>query len=186
MPAGNEFADLLAACRAGDQAALDQLVRQYLPHIRAAVRSRLSARLRARFDTHDFAQEVWVSFLQAALDRAHLPDEAALTAYLAQMARNKVGEEYRYQTTQKVGLDRDTPLDAVTEPPARTHTPSAEAAARERWDLLTDGLGERDKRMLAMLRDGFTHSAIAREFGLSDKTVQRLLARLNSRTAPHG
>lgn len=187
MSAPGEFAALLTACRDGEPAALEALVSRYLPHVRTAVRSRLSAQLRSRFDSHDFAQDVWASFLLIPLDRLHLPDESALVAYLAQMARNKVVEAYRHQTCRRVGMDRDVPLDAVGEPAARTHTPSAEAVAVEQWERLTDGLDERDKRMLARLRDGHTHAAIAREFGLSEKTVQRMLARLHTLpAATHG
>lgn len=188
MPEPNEFEVLLEACRRGEPGALDVLARRYLPHVRTAVRSRLSAVLRARFDSHDFAQDVWASFFRITLDRLDLADESALVGYLSQMARLKVAEEYRHQTTRKVGLTRNTPLDGDLELglTGRGHTPSAEVIATDQWERLTDGLSDRQRRMLAMLRDGATHVAVADEFGLSEKTVRRLVARLTDPRRPAG
>jgi RNA polymerase sigma factor (sigma-70 family) len=160
---------------------LAELVRRYKPVIRRAVRSRLSAAMRGRFDTIDFTQDVWASFFRVNLERVDLTDEPALVAYLAQMARIKVTEEFRHQTTLKVGLGREKPAGVLTEAVDDGPTPSAEVIARDRWERLTDGLDEKEKRMLVMVREGHTHAAIADEFGLSVKTVQRLVARLGGR-----
>lgn len=185
MTGKDEFANLLAACRRRDPVATAELVRRYLPHVRAAVRRRLAENLRTRFDTHDFAQDVWLSFFRAAIDRLEVQDEAALVAFLSQMARIKVAEEYRHQTTQKVGLNRDTPLEnRPQEPAGREPTPSAAAIAGDEWERLTAGLPDRERQMLRMLRDGHTHADTAAAFGLSEKTIQRLVRRLLDRGPP--
>lgn len=173
-----EITDLIARCRRGDPGALAELVRRYKPVVRRAVRSRLPSVLRGRFDSIDFTQDVWASFFRVNLDRAELADEPALVAYLAQMARNKVTEEFRRQTTLKIGRERDEPLPPKLALLDDAPTPSAEVIARDRWDHLTRGLDEREKRMLAMVRDGHTQAAIAAEFGLTVRTVRRLVARV--------
>lgn len=178
MDTPDDFPALLAACRRRDPAATDELVRRYLPHVRAAVRRRLAAHMRLRFDSHDFAQDVWLSFFRVALDRQDLRDEGALVAYLSQMARLKVAEEYRHQTTQKVGLSREAPVAEATGLTARQPTPSENATADEEWERLTAGLPDRERRMLQMLRDGHTHADTAATFQMSEKTVQRLVRRL--------
>jgi RNA polymerase sigma factor (sigma-70 family) len=182
VPESTEFTDLLAACRNGVPGAFDELVRRYKHHVRIAVRNRLSGALRKRFDSHDFTQDVWASFFRVTLDRLHLPDETALIAYLSQMARWKVGKEFRHQNTKMVAIGRDMPLDDAGEQLARVATPSAEVIARDRWEALTACLSEREKRLLEMVRDGHTHADIAREFGLSERTVQRMMARLQALT----
>lgn len=177
----DDFPTLLAACRRRDPAATAELVHRYLPHVRAAVRRRLAANMRLRFDSHDFAQDVWLSFFRVALDRSDLRDEGALVAYLSQMAQLKVAEEYRHQTTRKVGLARETPLGEAPDLTARQPTPSENATADEEWERLTAGLPDRERRMLQMLRDGHTHADTAATFQMSEKTVQRLVRRLLAR-----
>jgi RNA polymerase sigma factor (sigma-70 family) len=178
MPANDDLAVLLDACRRGDPTATAELVRRYLPYVRAAVRRRLASGMRIRFDSQDFAQDVWLSFFRAALDREDLRDERGLVAYLSQMARLKVAEEYRHQTTQKVGLDRDVPVSQTGDPTGREPSPSEAVLADDEWKRLTAGLSERERAMLQMLRDGHTHADTAAAFQLSEKTVQRLVRRL--------
>jgi RNA polymerase sigma factor (sigma-70 family) len=184
MPGNDDLPLLLEACRRGDSAAAAELVRRYLPHVRAAVRRRLAGGMRLRFDSQDFAQDVWLSFFRAAIDRVDLRDERTLIAYLSQMARTKVAEEYRHQTTQKVGLDRDVPFSQTGDgPTGRGPTPSADALADDEWERLTAGLTDRERRMLQMLREGHTYADTAAAFQLSEKTVQRLVRRLDARDA---
>lgn len=179
----NELPLLLDACRRGEQDATAELVRRYLPHVRAAVRRRLATDMRGRFDSLDFAQDVWLSFFRAALNREDLQDERGLVAYLSQMARLKVAEEYRHQTTQKVGLDRDVPLIPAADPTGRQPSPSEIVVADDEWERMTANLPERERQMLQMLRDGHTHADTAAAFHLSEKTVQRLVRRLVPRGA---
>lgn len=179
----NELSLLLDACRRGDPESTAELVRRYLPHVRAAVRRRLASDMRGRFDSLDFAQDVWLSFFRAALDREELRDERGLVAYLSQMARLKVAEEHRHQTTQKVGLDRDVPFAQTAAPTGREPSPSEVVVADDEWERLTAGLPDRERRMLQMLRDGHTHADTAAAFQLSEKTVQRLVRRLVPRGA---
>jgi RNA polymerase sigma factor (sigma-70 family) len=186
MHGTDDLLPLLEACRRKDPAATAELVRRYLPHVRAAVRRRLAASMRIRFDSHDFAQDVWLSFFRAALDREDLRDERGLVAYLSEMARLKVAEEYRHQTTQKVGLTRDVPFDRTGDPTGRGPTPSEAAVADDEWERLTAGLPDRERRMLQMLRDGHTHADTAATFRLSEKTVQRLVRRLLGRGGAAG
>lgn len=186
MPGNDELSALLDACRRGDPDAAAELVRRYRPYVQAAVRRRLASGMRLRFDSQDFTQDVWLSFFRAALDRADLRDEQSLVAYLSQMARLKVAEEYRHQTTQKVGLDRDVALAGTGDPTARGPTPSADAVADDEWARLVAGLPDRERRMLQMLRDGHTHADTAAAFQLSEKTVQRLVQRILSRGGSPG
>ena len=186
MFGNDELSLLLDACRRGDSDAATELVRRYRPHVRAAVRRRLAADLRVRFDSQDFTQEVWLSFFRAALDRADLRDERSLVAYLSQMARIKVAEEDRHQTTQKVGLDRNIPFGSTGGPADRGPTPSAAAIADDEWERLAAGLPDRERRMLQMLRDGYTHADTAAAFQLSEKTVQRLVRRILTRGGSPG
>jgi RNA polymerase sigma factor (sigma-70 family) len=180
----SEFDQLLAGCRRREAGAFAALVARYLPLVKAVVRRQLSARLRSRFDSHDFAQDVWASFFQITLDRLDVPTEQALIAYLAKMAEVKVAEEGRHQYTRKGDIRRDLSLADVPEP-AVAATPSQEVTAGDRWRQLTAALTPREREMLDMIRDGHTQEAVAARFQLTVKTVQRLLQKVR-RTSPHG
>lgn len=187
MPEHDDFRTLLDACRRREPGAAAELVHRYLPHVQAAVRRRLVVGMRARFDSVDFAQDVWLSFFRTAIDRADIGDESSLIAYLSRMARLKVAEEHRHQTTQKVGLGRESSLvESEAAPTGREPTPSAAVLADDEWQRLTGRLPDRERQMLRMLRDGHTHADTAAAFGMSEKTVQRLLRRVLGRGAPPG
>lgn len=187
MATSPEITDLIDRCRRGDPEALAELVRRYKPVVRRAVRSRLPTALRGRFDSIDFAQDVWASFFRVDFDQAKLADEPTLIAYLAQIARLKVTEEFRHQTTLKAGLRREKPILGLEKLADGGPSPSAEVIARDRWEQLTVGLDEREKRMLVMVQEGHTQAAIAAEFGLTVRTVRRLVARVtNWQTEPDG
>lgn len=182
----NEFAELLAGCRRGDAAAFAAVVERYLPHVQEAVRRRLSATLRARFDSTDFTQNVWVSFIRVTIDRLDLPDERALVAYLSQMAENKVLEECCRHATLKRNIRREVSLTELDEPADASATPSAEVMADDRWAELTAGLSPRERVMVRMLSAGHTHEAVAEQFGLTARTVGRLVRRLRVRPTAEG
>ena len=175
-----EFEQLLDGCRRREPGAFAALVQRYLPHVRAAVRRRLTARLRSRFDSHDFTQNVWASFFQVTLERLDLPTEDALVGYLARMAELKVAEEFRHQFSQKVNVRLNLPLEAVPEPAGRVATPSVEAMAGDRWEALTAALSDRERAMLRMLRDGESYQTVGERFGMTAKTVQRLMGKLRN------
>lgn len=182
----SDFERLLDGCRRQEPGAFAALVERYLPLVRAVVRRQLSARLRTRFDSHDFTQNVWASFFQVTLDRLQVPTEDDLVAYLARLAECKVAEEGRDQQALKRDIRRERSLADAPELSGSGNTPSQEVLARDRWEALTAGLSEREREMLCMIRDGHTHEAVAARFDLTTKTVQRLVERLRRRPRPEG
>ena len=62
MPNDDEFSDLLARAKAGDEQAIREFVSRFEQDVRMMVRSRLPRKLRTQFDSTDFAQAVWQSF----------------------------------------------------------------------------------------------------------------------------
>jgi len=182
----SEFDELLDGCRRREPGAFATLVERYLPHVRAAVRRRLSARLRTRFDSLDFTQNVWASFFQATLDRLDLPSEEALVAYLSRMAELKVNEEFRRQLSLKGDMRREVALGDVPEPAGRGATASQQVLTDDRLAAVTAGLSDRDRDMLRMLSEGHTYRSVAERFGLTAKTVQRLMDRVRDQPPAEG
>src|SRR5262245_27253345 len=85
----DSFRTLMTRARDGSQQAARELFERYGQRLLDAIRRRLRHPLRTRFDSADFAQDVWASFFTGALER-HFDNADELLAYLARMAKNKV------------------------------------------------------------------------------------------------
>lgn len=177
-----DFQLLMARVRGGCRDAAAELVQRYGDHIIRVVRRRLHRRLRSKFDSADFQQDVWASFFANSTETFAGPE--ALAKFLAEVAKNKVLMAVRKRLRlQKYNVDRENSLEGsaacqAADVPSPEPTPSQVAAAHEKWDQLLQGQPARYRRILALLRQGLTHEQIARELGLHEKTIQRLVRRL--------
>lgn len=107
MTEHREMQELLAAFRAGEPAAAAEFYALCEPVIRAVVRRYLHHRLRARFDSLDFVQDVWASFLTLPPDGQEFASAEGVRTFLARVAHNKVVEVFRRRFgTQKDDLAR--------------------------------------------------------------------------------
>jgi RNA polymerase sigma-70 factor (ECF subfamily) len=177
---------LVEAVRRGDQGVAAEAVKQLGPFIRAAVRRQLHRRLRTRFDSLDFVQDVWKSFLAMPPDRYAFDTPQALVGLLTRIARNKVVEAFRQNfQTQKNDITREQPLDdpdgdAEAELAAPTPTPSQFAIAAEQWQWVVGRFPAGYRGVLELLRDGHSYGDVARTSGLSLSTVNRIVRRLKT------
>jgi RNA polymerase sigma factor (sigma-70 family) len=176
------FGELWDALRAGESAEYRRLVSDCTPFLLRVVRKRLDRRLRGRFDSIDFTQAVWASFVAQmdALPAFATVDE--LRAYLAQMATNKVIDEARRQTRgsePSPEVPAALPGDVLAaEVPGHQATPSQFAMANERMEQLTAGRSHEHRRIIELKFYGETVPGIAEAVGLSQRQVRRVLVEL--------
>ncbi len=183
-----DFAVLMARVRAGDAAAMHELVADYGPYLLRAVRMRLHRQMRPKFDSTDFVQDVWASFFaDLPRDRPfNLPEE--LIAFLTRVAQNKVADAARQRLLgQKYNVNRERSLDdsRVGPPPelaARQPTPSTVAMNREEWDRLLQRQPAVYRRILILLSEGKSQSQVAQELNISEKMVSRLIRQLRKQS----
>src|SRR4051794_14361569 len=91
-----ELSDLLRRLRQGDEAAAVLLVAAYEPHLRRVVRRSLPDRIRARFDSVDVIQSVWVHVLGGLrAGRWRFADEPHYRAFLLKVARRRLFSRMR-------------------------------------------------------------------------------------------
>src|SRR6478672_13692675 len=83
------FQELLREAQAGSEAAAKELYETYVSHVLRCVRNRMWHRLRSKFDSQDFVQQVWASFFvgDGRLPDFETPDD--LIAYLVRLAMKK-------------------------------------------------------------------------------------------------
>jgi RNA polymerase sigma factor (sigma-70 family) len=178
------FRNLMCRVRQGSEDAAWELVNEYGEAIRRAVRRVLHERLRSKFDSLDFVQLVWNSFFHARgkLDRFDHPEE--LVAYLAKMARNKVGMEVRRRLmTDKYNVGHEQSLEEFQasgdqELSSRQPSPIDVAIAREQWERLVDGQPENYRQMIQLRLRGHSYQSIASAVHVDECTVRRFLKRL--------
>jgi RNA polymerase sigma-70 factor (ECF subfamily) len=180
----NEFNALLQRMRAGEPDAARELLERYGRHILYVIRRRLDQKLRSKFDSVDFLQDVWASFFTQPPEKHHFDSPEALFAYLTAMARHKVADAARQRLIyQKHNVNREHSLDGsyrwqAQGVPAPCPTPSEEVSGQEQWERLLEGRPQLQQRILTMLRQGHTHAEIAGALDLNEKTVRRLIQRL--------
>src|SRR5882724_13122049 len=87
------FQELLREAQQGSKEAAKELYETYVKYVLRCVRQRMYHKLRPRFDSQDFVQQVWASF---SVGDAKLPDfetPEELVAYLQTLAQRKVTME---------------------------------------------------------------------------------------------
>jgi RNA polymerase sigma-70 factor (ECF subfamily) len=179
----DEFATLMHRLEEGSADAARELFERYGPHIRRVVRRKLHQKLRSKFDSLDFVQDVWASFFAATDRPRRFEQPAALIAFLVRVAHNKVVATFRQRfQTDKYNVNRERSLDSAVVGPtdlaAREPSPSQLAVAREQWDRLLKGQPPHYQRILVLLRQGRTHEEIARELDVNERTVRRVIQKL--------
>jgi RNA polymerase sigma-70 factor (ECF subfamily) len=175
------FGDLIRRVRAGDQQAAADLVREYEPEIRRAVRLRLTDRRMTRvLDSMDICQSVMANFfVRAAAGQFDLERPDQVLRLLVTMARNRLLDQARRQQatrrdTRRMEAAGNEQLDAVAD---SGPSPSEVVSERELLAALRVRLTE-EERLLADHRvQGRDWAEIAAEMGGTPEGLRKRLSR---------
>jgi RNA polymerase sigma-70 factor (ECF subfamily) len=181
-----EFRRLITRVREGNPEAALELLELYSPHVLRLIRRRLSPKMRAKFDSADFVQGVWVAFFCEGQTRDFERPED-LIRFLVTIARNKLYDETRrrtqserYNVSREQSLD-DTELTGEQELEAidlRQPRPSEIAVARERWTKLLADQPPLYRKILELRCRGATFLEIADQLQVHERTARRVFERL--------
>lgn len=181
---------LLRLARAGDSAALGQLLERYQPYLALLARLQIGRRLQGKVDAADLVQETYLK-VQRSFARFQGQSEGEFVQWLRQILAASLADLMRhYLGTQgrDVRLERELVQDfdqssRVLEAGllAPQSTPSQQASRREQAVLLADTL-ERlspDHREVMILRhlEGLTFPEVARRMDRSVDATKKLWAR---------
>ena len=124
-------ADLVGRIAAGDGAAMEQLIAQHLPRLRAFVRLRLGPQLAAKESASDIVQSACRDVLARA-DQFQHGGEAGFRAWLYKAATRKIADRAEYWGAQRRDPAREAPGgdDALLGAYATLDTPSVQALGR--------------------------------------------------------
>lgn len=173
------FLDLLQRVRDGDQAAAAEMVRQFEPELRRAVRVRLSdPRLRRLIDTVDVCQSVLANFfvrVSVGEFDLHQPEQAL--HLLLVMARNKLRDKARRQQAVRRDqrrLEAQANLDGVA---GREPSPDRVAAGRDLLAEVRRLLSDEERHLADRRAQGREWTEIAAELGIQPDAARKKLSR---------
>src|SRR2546426_29147 len=90
--------NLLEQLQSGDEVAIERAFLAHEPYLRMVVRRQLPLRLRAKFDSADIIQSVWVHVLDGFREANwRFADAAQLRAFLVRVTQNRFIDRVRQQ-----------------------------------------------------------------------------------------
>jgi RNA polymerase sigma factor (sigma-70 family) len=163
----------------GDPIAWEALFKECYPKVRRVVRRKLNRSMRSLYDSTDFANDA-MERLAANVDLLQFPSFGSLIAFLAQVAEQKVIDEYRRQHTLKHDVSRERPLAAANDAgpiqvPSHDPTASQFAQANECNERLLARDDETERVIIELRQQGYTTADIAEKTGWNVRKVQRFL-----------
>jgi RNA polymerase sigma-70 factor (ECF subfamily) len=178
-----EFAELIRLVQEGSADAAQKLHALYGGHILQAVRRRLHQRLRSKFDSLDFVQDVWASFFTDIPENRAFDGPDDLVKFLTAVAKFKVSQEVRARMQrQKHNVNLEVSLDRLPggadRHPASVRTPSEIVMGEEEWDRFLQKQPLVHRRVLLLLREGKSSVTIAEELGVTQRTVNRIVRKI--------
>jgi RNA polymerase sigma-70 factor (ECF subfamily) len=184
-PADNPFVSYVARLRAGDEAALEELVARYTPVIKLEARMRLrSPHLRAVLDSMDICQSVLKSFfLRAAAGQFDIDRPEDLRKLLVQMACNKSLEAARREYAQRRDARKSVKLGDEAHQVAGGDDPGGEVEWQELLLRARQMLSPDERRIAEGRANGRTWDELAGELGKSPDQIRMQLARAQKRVA---
>jgi RNA polymerase sigma-70 factor (ECF subfamily) len=186
---------LLVMAKAGDGAALGQLLERYRNYMGLLVRLQVGRRLRSKVDVDDLLQEIWleihrkIALFRGCSEREFLTwVRRVIGSILANQIRHYIGTKGRDLRLERALTDE---LDQSSRAMngslvAPESSPSQQAVRREQAVLLADALQDlpEDYREVIILRqlEGLSFPDVARRVGRTEDSVKnvwlRALARL--------
>jgi RNA polymerase sigma factor (sigma-70 family) len=185
---GNDLATTWHEAQKGDPTAWETLFRECYPKVRRVVRRRLNRSMRSLYDSTDFANEA-MERLAANLDLLEFPSLNSLIAFLAQVAEQKVIDEYRRQHTLKNDIARERPIVANDGPiqlSSDEPTASQLAQANEFQERLLSQRNETERAIIELKKQGYSTADIAGKTGWNVRKIQRFLKDLLDSLAKSG
>jgi len=164
----------------GDAEAAEQVFKVYEPYLRKIVRRQLPDRLRAKFDSLDIVQSVWLDVLEGFRHAGwRFRDAEQLRTFLVKATRHRFIDRYRQH---RRALEREIPLSGVQRPSTQPR-PSEIVRANDLWERLLALCPPEHHDLLRLKRDGLSAVDIAARVGLHEDSVRRILRELAQKLA---
>jgi RNA polymerase sigma factor (sigma-70 family) len=193
MTVGDEnWQRLIQGLRDGEPHIVKEFCEHYGERLHRLAEKHLPPGLRRRLGPEDVVQSACRTFLRRAQGgNFQLADAENLWGLLCAITLTKVREQARFHLRQKRGLNREEPLDSNPQassfigfqPVAPGPSPDEAAEFADQLQHLLASLDEEERQVVDLRLQECTSAEMAERLGCSERTVRRILKRVQSRLA---
>jgi RNA polymerase sigma-70 factor, ECF subfamily len=184
-----QFDQLMARLRAGDDDAAAQVYNRFIPRLIGLIHHRLDRRLRSNVDPEDVAQSVFRSFfVRNAGGQFDLASWDGLMGVLTIITIRKCSRRARYFRAARRNVQREVRITAGSDESGKgwqladnDDRPSEKVIMAEIVERLMEGLDTTEQPILLLSLQGYTVAEISAQVERTERTVQRVLQRLRRR-----
>ena len=170
----------------GDEVVAREFHDLYAKSLRAIASDQMSAAVRSRFDAADAVQSALRTFFRRANDgQFQLIDSEKLWSLICAITLTKVREKTRFHLRHRRSVARETSLDQLTFVASAIDgnelTPDVTVAFADECAEFLLSLESEEARVVDMKLKNCFNDEIAKELGVSERTVTRILGKLERR-----
>jgi RNA polymerase sigma factor (sigma-70 family) len=186
MSRDDQFEDLMARIRAGDDAAETVVFRRYVGRLIALAAQQFDEWMRDRVDVEDVVVSAYKSFfLRNRRGDFDLGGWDELWALLAIITLRKCRNRHKFMRAHRRDAARERPWPKADDRAAllsdRAPTPVEAAIFAETVEQLFKGTSEHDRPVVEQILAGYTAEEVAQRLDCSERTVRRVRQRAKSR-----
>lgn len=175
----------------GDASAASEVFNRYSGQLIQLAQQRLNWRLRRKLDPEDVVQSAFQSFFRLhSEEKTHFENWSALWGLLSLITLRKCGRKLEYFKAACRDIDEEnssclnarmledsrSDWEAVASDP----TPAQAAILTDTLQVLLSQLSEQERKVATLCLQGYPVSEISAQIGRSERTVQRILERLEA------
>ena len=176
----------------GDEQSARQLFDTYVDRLVALARARISQRLASRVDPEDIVQSVFRTFFGRVKEgRFQINDQDDLCKLLMRITVHKTLRQVAHHKAIKRDPARETGQDDgarehILEVLDRGPNHEDEVAFVEQLEKFLGRLRPQERQILEMRMQGYNNEEIARQLGIYDRKIRRVIERVRGLAAQEG
>lgn len=178
--------DLVERCRSGDQSAARVLFNRYVERLLMLAKRRISQRLSSRVDPEDIVQSVFRTFFHRLRnDRFHFEDQDDLFKLLVRITVHKTLRQIAFHKAAKrdpaqEAHQGDNGQELLAQVLDEEPSPEAIVTFMDQLEHFLSQLRPDDRSILELKLQGYSSDEIARQVGIYDRKVRRVLERVRA------
>lgn len=186
-PDDDELTRMIEGLRTGDSQVLLEFWKRYEGPLERIAERNLAAGMRRRFGADDVVQSVCRTFFRRMQGgEFQFGDAESLWRLLCAITLTKLREKARYHQRAKRGLQNELPpvesdRADVFAPESPGPRPDEAAEFTDLMETVLAALDEEERQVLELKLQDCTHEEVAERLGCSERTVRRVLKRVQTR-----